>query len=67
MELRLERLRRRGLLTVGEATQLLGVPVEAVLMRRRQGHLAGHKANEKGEYLFEMERLLASNGTGGAV
>lgn len=67
LEPRLERLRRRGLLTVREAAQLLGVPVEAVLTRRRQGRLAGHKANEKGEYLFETERLLASNGTGGAV
>ena len=48
-----ERLRARGLLTIGEIAERLGVHASTIKAWRRAGLLASHKANDKNERLFE--------------
>lgn len=48
-----ERLRARGLLTLGEMAERLGVHVSTIKAWHRAGLLRSHKANDKNERLFE--------------
>ncbi len=48
-----ERLRSRGLLTLGQMAERLGVHVSTVKAWHRAGLIASHKANDKNERLFE--------------
>jgi DNA invertase Pin-like site-specific DNA recombinase len=48
-----ERLRARGLLTLDEIAERLGVHPSTIKAWRRAGLLASHKANDKNERLFE--------------
>jgi DNA invertase Pin-like site-specific DNA recombinase len=50
---RYERLRARGLLTLSEIAERLGVEPSTVKIWRRAGLLVGHDYNDKGQYLFE--------------
>ncbi len=50
---RYERLRARGLLTLAEIADRLDVGPDTVKVWRRAGLLAGHRYNDKGQYLFE--------------
>ena len=48
-----ERLRRAGLLTLGEIAGLLGVHPSTIKTWQAAGHLAARKANDKNEQLYE--------------
>lgn len=48
-----QRLRSRGLLTIGEIAEHLGVHPSTIKSWHRAGLLPSHKANEKNERLFE--------------
>jgi DNA invertase Pin-like site-specific DNA recombinase len=48
-----DRLRARGLLTVAEMAQRLGVHTSTITNWRAAGLIAGHKANEQNEQLYE--------------
>jgi len=50
---RYDRLREKGLLTVGEMAEALDVSAITVKIWRRYGLLKGHKYNDRGERLFE--------------
>jgi hypothetical protein len=45
--------RRRGLLTVAEMAQRLGVHTSTITNWRAAGLITGHKANEQNEQLYE--------------
>ena len=48
-----DRLRARGLLTIDETAQQLGVHVSTIKAWHRAGLLTSHKANDKNERLFD--------------
>jgi DNA invertase Pin-like site-specific DNA recombinase len=48
-----ERLRARGMLTLGEIAQRLGVHTSTIKAWHRAGLLVSHKANDKNERLYE--------------
>ena len=48
-----ERLRAKGLLTIGETAQRLGVHVSTIKAWHRAGLLTSHKANDRNERLFD--------------
>jgi len=48
-----ERLRARGLLTIGEIAERLGVHTSTIKAWHRAGLLISHKANDKNERLFD--------------
>jgi hypothetical protein len=48
-----ERLRARGLLTLGETAQRLGVHTSTIKAWHRAGLLVSHKANDKNQRLYE--------------
>ena len=48
-----DRLRARGLLTINETAQQLGVHPSTIKAWRRAGLLTSHKANDKNERLFD--------------
>ncbi len=50
---RFARLRNRGMLTVQEIAQQLGVSVGTVKIWRHAGRLPAHVCNDRGEYLYE--------------
>jgi hypothetical protein len=51
---RYDRLREKGLLTVGEMAEELNVSENTVKIWRRYGLLKGYKYNDRGERLFEL-------------
>ena len=51
---RYERLRDRGLLTVHEAADRLGVSIPTIRKWRKTGLLRGHAYNDKSDYLYEI-------------
>ncbi len=53
LKTRVERLRDRGMLTVQEIAQQLGVSVHTAKIWRHAGRLPAHVCNDKGEYLYE--------------
>ena len=55
---RFTRLRRQGLLTLAEIAELLGADPDTVKKWARQGRLASHVFNDKGERLFERPAAL---------
>jgi hypothetical protein len=56
---RRDRLRDRGLLTVDEMAEKLGVSACTVGARRRKGQLAVHRVTDKPEYLYVAPNLQA--------
>lgn len=50
---RYERLRARGMLTLDEVAQRLAVQPATIKQWRRAGMLPGHRADDRGQYLFE--------------
>jgi DNA invertase Pin-like site-specific DNA recombinase len=48
-----DRLRAKGLLSIGEIAERLGVHISTIKAWHRAGLLASHKANDKNERLFE--------------
>lgn len=61
---RFDRLRERGLLTVAEAAQKLGVCAETVKQRRRDGLIRGYRVNDRCEHLIELPMLGPAPKTG---
>jgi len=65
---RYERLRAKGLLTIGELARHLGVHQSTIKAWHRVGLLVSHKATDKNERLFEIpargdKRLIARQGS----
>jgi hypothetical protein len=58
LEDRYSRLRRRGLLTLGEISDLLGADPYTVKAWARSGHIASQVYNDKGQRLFEPPSSL---------
>lgn len=58
LEDRFTRLRRQGLLTLEEISQLLGADPSTVKIWASAGHVASHIYNDKGQRLFERPTTL---------
>ena len=53
LESRFDRLRRRGLLSLGEIAERLGVTRGTIKTWRQHGLLRAHAYNDRNEYLYE--------------
>ena len=58
-----ERLRARGLLTIGETAERLGVHASTIKAWHRAGLLESHKANDKNERLYRAARTRRPAGS----